>query len=147
MPEPAAIARRRSGSLTIAVCHTPFGINSQRPAISTLCNLPHPTDLGLLPSASSIDAPPSAEAHGLNRVGDVVGVSDSMYMCGHAFCGSGSIPHGFLWHNGVMTDLGAIAGNESGSGANSVNDSHEIVGWTLTISKITGQYLPYLRLH
>jgi probable HAF family extracellular repeat protein len=64
-----------------------------------------------------------------------------MYMCPRAFCGEGSIVHGFLWHNGVMTDLGAIAGNEYDSVANSVNDSHEIVGWTSTIPKVTGQNL------
>jgi hypothetical protein len=118
-----------------------FGCHATKWDIDAQGNVTNPTDLGQLPGASSIGAPPSAEAHGLNRVGDVVGVSDSMYMCPHAFCGSGSIRHGFLWHNGVMTDLGAIAGNEYDSVANSVNDSHEIVGWTSTISKVTGQTL------
>jgi uncharacterized membrane protein len=116
-------------------CHaTKWGIDAQGDVTT-------PTDLGQLPNATRIGGPTSAEAHGLNRNGDVVGVSDSMFQCPHAFCGEGSIVHGFLWRNGVMTDLGAIAGNEYNSVANSVNDSHEIVGWTNTISKVTGRSL------
>ena len=100
-----------------------------------------PTDVGQLPGASRIAAPPSAEAHGVNRVGDVVGVSDAPYTCPHQFCGLSGVEHAFLWRNGVMTDLGAIAGNQYNSSANSVNDSHEIVGWTETVSRITGDTL------
>jgi uncharacterized membrane protein len=40
------------------------------------------------------------------------------------------------YKNGVMTDLGSIAGINYYSEANSINDSHEIVGATNTISSI-----------
>lgn len=95
------------------------------------------TDLGLLPNANQYDRYPSSFAYGLNLKGDVVGQSDSQYLgpvSGHA-------AHGFIWSNGVMTDLGSIAGNGYDSAAYAVNDSREIVGWTATISNVDGGVL------
>ncbi len=99
------------------------------------------TNLGLLPNARQ--APdgvgPNSSALGLNRIGDVVGQSDTGFA-------SVKLPdalasHGFIWRSGVMTDLGAIAGNGYDSSAEGVNDSREVVGWTTTISSVNGQTL------
>jgi hypothetical protein len=100
------------------------------------------TDLGLLPDAqqASNGTGPNSYAFGLNRVRGVVGQSDTGYPSATPPAG-GFAAHGFLWHSGVMTDLGAIAGNDYSSSAESVNDSQEIVGWTNTLSSATGQVL------
>jgi probable HAF family extracellular repeat protein len=98
------------------------------------------TDLGVLPGAFSNGVPPISAAYGLNRLGEVVGYSDSAYPI-FSLSSLNSSKHGFLWRNGMMTDLGAIAGQEFNSSAESINDSHEIVGFTTTISKLTGESL------
>jgi probable HAF family extracellular repeat protein len=97
------------------------------------------TDLGVLPGSFEFNAPAMSFAYGLNLLGDIVGMSDSMF----AFNGQGfePAPHAFWWKNGVMTDLGTIAGNEYDSAAESINDSEEIVGWTNTISSVNGALL------
>jgi hypothetical protein len=46
-----------------------------------------------------------------------------------------------MWHDGVIKDLGAIAGNEYNSSAEGFNDSNEIVGTTNTISNATQEVL------
>jgi len=98
------------------------------------------TDIGILPGGAEPGEPPFAAAYGANKVGEVVGVSDTPYAV--------SIPnstrnasHAFLWNSGTMTDLGTIAGNGYFSQAEGVNDSREIVGWTNTISGVTGETL------
>jgi probable HAF family extracellular repeat protein len=73
-------------------------------------------------------------------VGDVVGQSYTQYPS-NAPHDNDYAAHAFLWNNGVMTDLGAIPGNNYSSAAEGVNDSHEIVGWTNTISSVNGQIL------
>lgn len=98
------------------------------------------TDLGLLPNAGAAGRPPASFAYGLNLVGDVIGVSDTQYESA-APATTQSVSHGFLWNNGVMTDLGTIAGNGYYSTAEGVNDSREIVGSTNTISNVTGETL------
>ncbi len=100
------------------------------------------TDLGLLPGAqpSSDGVGPNSAAYGLNRVGDVVGQSDTGFPSATPPAGTFAA-HGFVWHGGVMTDLGAIAGNDYSSSAEGVNDSQEIVGWTKTISSKNGDVL------
>lgn len=96
------------------------------------------TDLGVLPGAFSNGVPPISIAYGLNKKGEVVGYSDSAYS---QIFSLNSAKHGFLWKNGLMTDLGAIAGPEFNSSAKGINDYHEIVGATTTISKVTGESL------
>lgn len=80
-------------------------------------------DLGFLPGGEfTQDNPligPTNIAYGLNTDGQVVGASTT----------SGQLTHAFLWSNGTMSDLGALAG-QNRSTALSINDSGQIVGYS-----------------
>jgi probable HAF family extracellular repeat protein len=95
------------------------------------------TDVGLLPGAlADSDGTYSSDAAGANQVGDVVGGSYSAHLS--AIYSFRPANHAFLWNNGKMTDLGSIAGPGYDSWAAGVNDSHEVVGTTNTISSADG---------
>jgi len=102
---------------------------------------PKLTDLGVLPGAlgSAGTGGPSAAAIDYNNEGEIVGVSDTKYVLSNS--GSRQAQHAFLYKNGVMTDLGSIAGPNYNSSASAINDSHEIVGSTSTISNVDGSVL------
>lgn len=89
------------------------------------------TDLGVLPNAEQAAAPATSQAYGLNRKGDVVGVSNTDTSQANSFQTS---VHAVLWRNGSAMDLGSIAGPQYNSAAEGVNDSLEIVGNTQTIT-------------
>jgi len=72
--------------------------------------------LGTLPAPYNF----GSEAHAINDNGDVVGTS---------YDSSGN-SHAFLWHNGVMTDLGTLPGFTSREVATSINSSGQIMGWS-----------------
>jgi probable HAF family extracellular repeat protein len=86
----------------------------------------HPTltDLGTLGGEN-------ASALWLNDVGEVIGYADlppnppgcTGLSCQH---------HGFLWKNGVMTDLGTIGTDPCGR-ALSINEKSQIVGFTAAV--------------
>ncbi len=59
----------------------------------------------------------SSLANWINDAGEIVGESDSL-----------TASRGFLWRNGVMTDLGTVAGDAC-SVANSINSQGQIVGF------------------
>ena len=70
--------------------------------------------------------PPQTDslARGINKRGDVVG--DSAFISGWPYT-----RHGFLWRDGVLTDLGTLAG-KTDSYAAAINDHGDIAGTSYT---------------
>lgn len=70
---------------------------------------------------------PNSSSNGMNVAGLVVGEADTA----NKDALGNWIPHGFLYNytTGVLTDIGTLGG--TGSGANAVNASGLIVGWSL----------------
>lgn len=60
-----------------------------------------------------------SRANAINSAGVVVGTSN---------ISGATLPHGFVWRNGVMSDLGALAGGWSE--ATAINDDGVIAGWS-----------------
>jgi probable HAF family extracellular repeat protein len=98
-------------------------------------------DFGLLPGALTVGSTaPTSAALSFNNSGDVVGYSTSANMSSSASTPQAAT-HAVMWHDGVINDLGAIAGNGYNSSAEGFNDSSEIVGTTNTISSATQEVL------
>jgi probable HAF family extracellular repeat protein len=100
------------------------------------------TILGMMPGAKSgfgIDGDYAA-ALDFNTRGDIVGYSNSPY---DSYIPRAHSPaaHGFIYNNGAWTDLTPLAGTSYDSAAEGINDSREVVGWTNTISRETGEVL------
>lgn len=77
-------------------------------------------------------APPFAgnangEASWINEAGEVVGGAGLPVLCPGSPQAAGEVQHAFLWKNGVMTDLGTLAGILN-SEANFINSKSQIVG-------------------
>ncbi len=66
------------------------------------------------------------EALWMNEAGEVVGEADYPIPCSPN-CGHPQVYRPFLWRNGVMTDLGAVAGDVCGS-AYGINSRTQVVG-------------------
>lgn len=97
-------------------------------------------DIGVLPGSFGDVNGPFSRAYDFNNVGDIVGLSQSAFGTNHA--GAPLVAqHGFIYNNGTWTDLTPIAGPNYNSWAKAVNDSHEVVGQTDTISSATGETL------
>ena len=96
--------------------------------------------LGWLPGSGGDVTGPYSAAFGFNTVGDIVGESQSNSGTYHPGCPCVAI-HGFVYNNGTWTELVPIAGGLYNSSAYAVNDSHEVVGSTDTISSSTGEVL------
>src|SRR6187401_2604951 len=77
------------------------------------------TDLGTLGG-------PVSGAVAINNNGQIVG-SSNITLTGSGF----PVSHAFLYENGIMTDLGALAAGAS-SGAQGINDSGQVVGISST---------------
>lgn len=105
------------------------GINDQQQAVFTWLNSAWDTrsgifngntgtlsvaDLGALPGGST------AEAHGINNAGEVVG---------YAYAPPGYTGHAFVYRNGVVSSLGMLPGAEQ-SAAFDITDSGMAVGWS-----------------
>jgi len=77
-------------------------------------------------------------ALGINDAGHVIGRADVMAIC--AACAPGNqeqLHHPFIWKDGVMTDLGLVAGDTAGT-AYSINSKDQVVGRTLQCTHIAG---------
>ena len=90
------------------------------------------TDFGVLPAPDVSITGGSATIHGFNTKGDFVG--SGAYTYGTSAPCPCFATHGFIYNNGQWTDLTPIAGYQYDSNAEAVNDSHEVVGQTTTIS-------------
>ncbi|HET7153502.1 MAG TPA: T9SS type A sorting domain-containing protein, partial [Candidatus Kapabacteria bacterium] len=86
------------------------------------------TDLGGLYSYSTGE-PAGSAAHSINNRGEVTGEA---YALPNTTYPTYAPTHGFLWRNGVMTDLGTFDGPGLGpdSYGSSINDNGQIAGFT-----------------
>ena len=94
-------------------------------------------DLGTLGGCCNT-GPISSEARGINNRGQVVG---SSYTAGPDTTGL----HGFLWEDGVMTDLGSLGADASGRvwvTAVGINESGQVVGQSTGYDAAGPQLLP-----
>ena len=78
------------------------------------------TWLGTLNSATTTGTS-SSTVNGLNDSNEAVGAS--------LYSSTSALTHGFSWKNGIMTDLGTLAGGDN-SRALAVNDAGQIVGFS-----------------
>ncbi|GMV24112.1 MAG: hypothetical protein AMXMBFR58_01430 [Phycisphaerae bacterium] len=77
-----------------------------------------------------------AEAAVITRIGTLGGsqsvaldINDARQVVGQANVDGDAVAHAYLWHNGTITDLGALAG-DANSAAEGINNLGEVVGWS-----------------
>jgi probable HAF family extracellular repeat protein len=88
-------------------------------------------------TAPPFDPSQNGEARWINQAGDVVGGAGINIPCD----GKGPQRHGFLWRNGVMTDLGGLPGTPN-SEAQIINSKRQVVGGSFTCdSSASGAFL------
>lgn len=133
------------GSLGGTAWNTPMAINNSGEVVG-FANLPGPdqaapnfqaflwTGHGLMRDLGTLPGDSVSEALGINDEGQVVGES-----CGAGFSNCSA----FLWHDGVMTSLGALVPGYTGSlvFANDINDSGDITGQA--VDPATGDYVTF----
>ena len=83
---------------------------------------------------------PQSESNAVNDSGVVVGDSDVIVFDSDGNP-TGAGMHAFRWENGVMTDLGTLAGGDSFSRANAINRNGEVVGVSQTAAGSTHAFL------
>ena len=114
-----------AATISILAIAIPAEVPAQQPRYKLV-------DLGTLggPNSSMQDAPIRAlNNHGMVDGSAETSTSDPTYPNSCIFCGDPLIAHAFGWKDGVLTDLGALAGTNT-SAANWINDNGLSVGWS-----------------
>jgi len=103
------------------------------------------TLVGAQPAASSSVAPP---AWSIIDLGSPLGgtayplqVNDRGEVLVRAYAPSSNLGQGFLWHDGVLTDLGTLGGPSTVPWA--MNDRGQVVGYSLTSSRVRDTFVQH----
>jgi len=94
---------------------------------------------GTVTSLGSFEDSGYSQALGINNSGDVVGSAQTAQPA--TYTNQDGVSHAFLYHQGVMTDLGTLA-DDTDSYASSINDKGQIIG-TSTHSYNSGRAFLY----
>ena len=108
-------------AVSVANQSSPTGAGAETRSTTQSVSQGSITDLGTLGGTNS-------GANAVNSAGDIVGYAD--------LAGTGTDPRAFVWHNGVMTNLGTLGvdanGTSESSYAQGVNDAGAVAGFSST---------------